>query len=273
MDVSAGADTGGDFPAFRTVPGNPAGGLVIVCDHASNALPAEYGDLGLPPDEFHRHIAYDIGAAAVTLTLAEMLNVPAVLSTFSRLLIDPNRGEDDPTLIMRLSDGAVVPGNAKVDAAERARRIARFHAPYHRAVSETIAASLASGHPPAIFSVHSFTAVWRGARRPWQAGVLWDLDPRFAVPLIEALAADPALTVGDNEPYSGALANDTMYRHATRRGLAHALIEIRQDLIGEAGGAAAWAARLAPILAELNRRPELHEIRRYGSKSGPVDPI
>jgi predicted N-formylglutamate amidohydrolase len=196
-----------------------------------------------------------------------------VLSTFSRLLIDANRGEDDPTLIMRLSDGAVVPGNASVDAGERARRIARFHAPYHTAVETAIVRALETGHPPAIFSIHSFTPVWRGYRRPWHAGVLWDTDPRFALPLIAALRADPALVVGDNEPYSGALANDTMYRHATRRGLAHGLIEIRQDLIGDDAGAEAWADRLEPILVRLNRDPELHTIRHYGSRSGPVVPL
>ena len=176
------------------------------------------------------------------------------MSTFSRLLIDANRGEDDPTLIMRLSDGAIVPGNAAVDAAERARRIARFHAPYHAAIDAAIDRAIAAGRPPALVSIHSFTPVWRGHARPWHAGVLWDTDPRLAVPLIEALRADPALVVGDNEPYAGALANDTMYRHATARGLAHALIEIRQDLIGDEAGAAAWAERLAPILADLNAR-------------------
>ncbi len=109
--------------------------------------------------------------------------------------------------------------------------------------------------------------------RPWHAGILWDADPRLAEPLIAALRADPDLVVGDNEPYSGTLANDSMYRHATRRGLAHGLLEIRQDLIGDGAGAEAWAERLAPIFADLNRRPGVHDIHRYGSRTGPVDPI
>jgi predicted N-formylglutamate amidohydrolase len=196
-----------------------------------------------------------------------------VLSTFSRLLIDANRGEDDPTLVMRLSDGAVVPGNADVDAAGRALRIARFHAPYHAAVDRVIDRSLATGVVPALVSLHSFTPVWRGHRRVWHAGILWDADPRLARPLIDALAEDAALAVGDNEPYHGALINDCMYRHGTRRGLAHALIEIRQDLIGTPAGAEAWADRLAPILAGLNRRPEIHRIEHFGSLTGPVEPI
>ena len=265
-------DEGGEAPFVR-IAGDPAAGLIVLCDHAANRVPADYGDLGLGPDEFRRHIAFDPGAAAVTSGLACQLGVPAVLSTFSRLLIDANRGEDDPTLIMRLSDGAVVPGNAGVDAAEREHRIARFHAPYHAAIAVAIDESLSQGVAPALVSVHSFTPVWRGRKRPWHAGVLWDRDPRLAEPLIAALAADPSLVVGDNEPYSGALANDTLYRHGTRRGLAHALIEIRQDLIADETGARAWSEQLAAILADLNRREEIHKVHHYGSLSGPVDPI
>ena len=230
-------------------------------------MPAEYGGLGLPATEFARHIAYDPGAAAVTKLLAIRLGAPAVLSTFSRLLIDANRGEDDPTLIMRLSDGAVVPGNAAVDAAERARRIGRFHEPYHAAIDAALERGIATGRAPAIVSMHSFTPVWRGSTRPWHAGILWDRDPRFAVPLIEALRADPALVVGDNEPYAGALANDTMNRHATLRGLAHALIEVRQDLIGECRAPPLGPGGLAAILGGLNRDPEVHVVRHYGSNA------
>ena len=255
------------FAPFTEIEGDPASGLLLVCDHADNRVPAEYGDLGLPPAEFRRHIAYDPGAAAVTRKLAATLGAPAVLSTFSRLLIDANRGEDDPTLIMRLSDGAVVPGNATIDAAERARRIRHFHAPYHAAIAAAIDRALATGVVPVLFSAHSFTPVWRGARRSWHAGVLWDRDPRLAVPLIDALRADAALVVGDNEPYAGALLNDTMYRHATKRGLAHALIEIRQDLIADTAGISAWSDRLADILRDLNRDPAIHETRHYGSNA------
>lgn len=256
-----------EFSAFRTIEGDAACGILLVCDHAENRLPAEYGNLGLPASEFSRHIAYDPGAAAVTEVIAAQLGAPAVLSTFSRLLIDPNRGEDDPTLIMRLSDGAVVPGNTNTDAAERARRIASFHAPYHAAIDEAIRSALEAGRPPIILSVHSFTPVWRGVPRPWHAGVLWDKDPRFAVPLIEELRKDERLIVGDNEPYAGALRNDTMYRHATSAGLAHALIEVRQDLISDEGGVEEWATRLASIVRHLNDVEDLHVIRRYGSRA------
>lgn len=256
------AATAAPFVPFAVVDGDPGNGLIILCDHAENRLPSEYGDLGLPAGEFQRHIAYDPGAAEVTRSLAARLDATAVLSTFSRLLIDANRGEDDPTLIMRLSDRAVVPGNADVDAAERAQRIARFHAPYHAAVDQAVKRAIAAGMAPAIVSIHSFTPVWRGAPRPWHAGILWNRDARLAGPLIAALRANTDLIVGDNEPYSGALANDTLDRHAVRAGLANVLIEIRQDLISDAPGVADWVDRLAPIIARLNAVPEVHAVRR-----------
>lgn len=237
--------------AYERLPGRTD--ILLVCDHASNFVPPDYGRLGLDPAEFERHIAYDIGAEGLTRALAARLGAAAVLSRFSRLVIDPNRGLDDPTLVMRLSDGAVVPGNAGVDAAERERRIARFYAPYDAALSQAIEDATASGAAPAIFSLHSFTPLWKGAVRPWHAGILWDRDARLARPLIDALRADPALVVGDNEPYSGALPGDTMWRHAAARGLPHALIEIRQDLICEERGIEDWADRLAPILERLAR--------------------
>ncbi|HEX9569579.1 MAG TPA: N-formylglutamate amidohydrolase [Rhodospirillales bacterium] len=243
---------------FATIEGDAGGGLLILCDHASNSLPPEYGNLGLSEPELARHIAFDPGAAMVARHLAIRLGAPAVLSRFSRLLIDPNRGEDDPTLIMRLSDGTEIPGNAAVDGVERERRIRLYHAPYHAAVDAAIERALAFGRPPMLVSIHSFTPVWRGRARPWHAGILWDRDERLAAAMIAALRAHPEIVTGDNEPYSGALANDTMSRHGTARGLAHALVEIRQDLIGEEAGAVEWADRLAAILAAINGREEMH---------------
>jgi predicted N-formylglutamate amidohydrolase len=256
-----------DSAAVETIPGDPSCGLVVLCDHASNALPPAYGDLGLPSGEFRRHIAYDIGAAALARRIAAALGAPAVLSRFSRLLIDVNRGEDDPTLIMCLSDGAVVPGNARVDAEERQRRLERYYLPYHAAVTRALDEALATGRAPSILSVHSFTPAWKSRPRPWHAGILWDRDPRLAVPLIDALRADSSLVVGDNEPYVGALKGDTLYRHGSKRGLAHALIEVRQDLVGDEKGVAEWAARLVPILARLKDDPDLRVARHFGSRS------
>jgi predicted N-formylglutamate amidohydrolase len=245
--------------------GDNAGGLLILVDHASNFIPPEYRSLGLPETELQRHIAYDIGAGPLGRSLAERLRAPAILTRFSRLLIDANRGEDDPTLIMRLSDGAVVSGNATLDTHERERRLDRFYRPYHLAIERQIEAMLATGVPPAILSIHSYTPIWKAMPRPWHAGIVWDRDPRFARPLIDRLRAEPALHVGDNEPYLGSLKNDTMYRHGTGRGLAHALLEIRNDLIEAPAGVLEWADRLEPILRDIVAEAGLHEIRHYGS--------
>ncbi|MDE2577539.1 MAG: N-formylglutamate amidohydrolase [Hyphomicrobiales bacterium] len=257
-----------NFPAFERIAG--AGPLVLICDHASSATPPSYGNLGLPQAAFARHIAYDIGAAGVTRRLAALLGAPAVLSTFSRLLIDPNRGADDPTLVMRISDGAIVPGNATVDAAETDARIARFWRPYREAIAAELRAVAAAGAVPVVVSVHTFTPVWRNVARPWQAGVLWDRDDRLARPLIAALRAD-GLVCGDNEPYDGALKGDTMYDLCTAAGIAHALVEIRQDLVSEEAGQAAWAERLARLLGPLLADPALGERRFFGSRADGRD--
>ena len=227
---------------FTLIPGRAP--LLFLCDHASGALPPAYGDLGLEPALFATHIARDIGAAAVTRAWAAHFGAAAVLAAWSRLLIDLNRGEDDPTLVMKLSDGSVIPGNREADGAEVARRIVQFHAPYHAA----IAGEIARHGKPALVSVHSFTPVWKGVARPWEIGILWDRDARLAAPLMRILRA-AGFAVGDNEPYSGALENDTLNRHGTKNGLPHVLIEIRQDLIGNDNAAIAFAARLAPLLA------------------------
>ncbi|MCB1480145.1 MAG: N-formylglutamate amidohydrolase [Rhodobiaceae bacterium] len=249
------------YVPFEVIPGDPSCGFLLLCDHATNALPERYGTLGLPQSQLERHIGYDIGVEGVTRRIAADLGIPAVLSRFSRLLIDPNRGRDDPTLVMRISDGAVVPGNARADAAEIGYRLKRFYLPYDRAITEAIDAGIAAGCPPALFSIHSFTPNWRGVQRPWHVGVLWDKDARFAQPLIEAFREDAALVVGDNEPYTGELEGDTMNRHGTRRGLAHALIEVRQDLIAESAGISEWADRLGTMLKRFARYPGLNEIR------------
>jgi len=252
---------------------NPSGnrGILILCDHASAALPEKYGTLGLPVTEFHRHIAYDIGCAEVSRALAARLNCPAILGGYSRLLIDLNRGPDDPTIVMKLSDGAVIPANADVDAFGQAQefnhRISHYHQPYHDAVGDQIKTALDEGMVPAVFSIHSFTPSWRGQSREWQAGVLWDKDPRLALPLMEALSKKDGLKVGDNEPYVGYLRGDTLYRHCTMQGLPHVLLEIRQDLIDTESGQAEWVDRLADIIPALTSADGVQKINRYGSRT------
>jgi predicted N-formylglutamate amidohydrolase len=233
--------------AFDLIAATGGSPLLLLCDHASNRLPAAYGNLGLAPELFATHIAYDIGAAAVTRTLASAYGAAAVLGAWSRLLIDLNRGADDPTLVMKLSDGSIVPGNRAADGDEVARRIAAFHGPYHDAIAREITRMEGAGTVPVILSMHSFTPRWKGTPRPWEVGVLWDEDGRLAKPLMARLAG-AGFAVGDNEPYHGALDGDTLNIHGTRRGLPHVLIEMRQDLIAGEKTALDFAARLKPVL-------------------------
>ena len=260
-----------DFSPFTRLDGARERGLLLVADHAKADLPPAYGHLGLEAAQFARHIAYDIGIEGVAVELNRLLDVPVVMANFSRLLIDPNRGVDDPTLVMQLSDGALVPGNAQLDQAEITHRLTSYYEPYHQAISAEIAAFLAQDITPVILSLHSFTHQWRGTLRPWQLGVLWDKDPRFAVPLLEKLRSDPGLVVGDNEPYTGQLKGDCMYRHGTGRGLAHGLLEIRQDLIQDLEGQKIWAGRLAQMLSELLAQAAViapcRSICHFGSKT------
>jgi predicted N-formylglutamate amidohydrolase len=263
-----GDSAGGGFAAVEDIAGRAEAGVLFICDHASNALPPEYGTLGLAPAEFERHIAYDIGAAEVTRALALHFGAPALLTCFSRLLIDANRGGDDPTLVMRISDGSIIPGNARVDEAEIERRKRLYWQAYRDAVRRRIDEMSAVGPMPAIVSLHSFTPLWRNQPRPWKIGLLWDRDARLAAALLKELESAGHENVGDNEPYDGALVGDTLYELGTERGLAHVLIELRQDLIATPVGAQAWAEQLAGPLANVLARPEMHAIEFYGSRAG-----
>jgi predicted N-formylglutamate amidohydrolase len=259
MDIAKARSARADFSEHQpriadshyVIAGNLDKGVLLVCDHASNALPARYGNLGLPPSQFERHIAYDIGVEEIVNGLASRLEVPAVLSQFSRLLIDPNRGIDDPTLVMEISDGALVPGNIDIPSAERRLRLDNFYLPYHAAIDAQIDRFIAAGVKPVLISVHSFTPAWHGVPRPWHAGFLWEDDRRCTDLFLQELGKDHSLVVADNEPYSGGLAGDCMNVHAVGRGLAHTLIEIRQDLISDAAGVAEWTERLGACMEEL----------------------
>jgi predicted N-formylglutamate amidohydrolase len=231
---------------FELVPATSATPVLLLCDHASNRVPAEYDRLGLAPPLFETHIAYDIGAAQVTRALAGAYGAAAVLGGTSRLLIDLNRGAEDPTLVMKLSDGSIIPGNRNAGPAEIARRIEAFHAPYHAAIRAEIA-RIAAAAIPVLVSLHSFTPAWKAVPRPWEVGILWDRDGRLAQPLMAHLA-QAGFVVGDNEPYHGALEGDTLNQHGTSQGFPHVLIEMRQDLIGSPDQALAFAVRLKPVL-------------------------
>lgn len=242
-----------DDPApFRVMAPHGSAAILVVCDHAANAVPRRLGTLGLPDAELGRHIGWDIGAEAVARGLAERLGAQAIMASFSRLVIDCNRGLADPGAIAAQSDGTVVPGNAGLDAAARAARVEEIYWPYHRAIAAALDAFAARGVTPALISVHSFTPRMNGAHRPWHLGVLWDQDPRVAVPLLHALGRREGLVVGDNEPYTARSPIDfTVPHHAGPRGLPHVTLEIRQNEIDAAAGAARYAALLAETLAPI----------------------
>lgn len=223
---------------------------LITCDHATNIVPPSVngGDLGLPPSEIGRHIAYDLGAAEVTRALADLMNAPAILSRFSRLVIDPNRGADDPTLIMKLYDGTLIPANRHITDAEAQRRLDTYWRPYHDAY-ETLAARR---DDTAIVAIHSFSPKLNGrAPRPWQIGILHAGESSFGPALIKRLEREPDLCVGDNEPYAGHLPGDAVDQHALKTNRPNVLIELRHDVIETAEQQQGWARRLAPILTEV----------------------
>lgn len=219
---------------------------LITCDHARNTVPPDLGGtLGLPEADMQRHIAYDIGAEGVALALAEALGAPVICAQFSRLVIDPNRGEDDPTLLMRLYDGSVIPSNRDADAVERERRLDAYYRPYHHALDRLAARR----DDTVIVAVHSFTRQLRGRpSRPWHVGILHAWDRRLSDPLIDLLGREPDLTVGRNQPYPGHLPGDSIDRHALRHGRNNTLIELRSDLIETPETQARWGRRLAPLL-------------------------
>lgn len=246
--LQKGRDTDMTYQPFRISGADRTGPWLVTCDHATNTIPQDVcgGTLGLAQSDMGRHIAYDPGAAGVSLALAEALEAPVVTANFSRLVIDPNRGEDDPTLLMRIYDGTVIPGNRHADAGELDHRLNLCYRPYHRAVAE-IAARRSD---TVICSVHSFTPQLRGrSPRPWHVGILHShIDPRLAEKLITRLEAEGDIVVGDNEPYGGHLPGDSIDRHALQTGRPNVLIELRQDLIETPDAQRSWGHRLAPLL-------------------------
>jgi predicted N-formylglutamate amidohydrolase len=230
--------------------GDSAGRFVIVCEHASNSVPEQFAGLGLPGEALESHIAWDPGALDVARHLAERLEGPLVRATVSRLIIDCNRPLDATDLIVAESGSTAIPGN-RIGEAERAKRIATIHDPFHAALSRLIETRLAAGRPTALVSVHSFTPVLHGFARPWHVGVIFGGDRRLADPLITGLKNYGSLVVGVNEPYSPA---DRVFytheRHAGPYNLPSVMIEIRNDLIENQAGQRAMAERLAGLLNE-----------------------
>jgi len=224
--------------------------LLIVCDHAGRTLPWRSQKLGLSENDLERHIAWDIGAAAVSRHLGEALHACVVAQTYSRLLIDCNRPPDAPTSIVEMSDRTAVPGNIGLTDAERDARLREIFEPYHGAIAAEIDRRQALAQPTVLIAMHSFTPELMAERRPWHIGVLYR-DPPFAAIVRDLLRAEEDLVVGDNEPYAVSDTSDyTIPVHGERRGLPHTGIEIRQDLIADEAGQRRWATLLARVLPQ-----------------------
>jgi predicted N-formylglutamate amidohydrolase len=249
----------GDPPALSVIDVPAARPALLVCDHASARIPSALGALGLPDEAFAAHIALDIGAAAVVHHLSRRLELPAVLSGYSRLVVDCNRALSDPTAFPDYSDGRRVPGNIELGHADRQARADAVYWPYHHAIRGRLQALEALADAPALIAIHSFSPSLGGRDRPWHFGILWDKDPRIPVPLMRALEELPNVIVGDNEPYSGKHPSDfTVDHHAEAEGLPHVSIELRQDLIGSDQGVAHWGDILAEALIPVLSDPGLY---------------
>lgn len=227
---------------FRVVNAGGRSPMVLICDHASNRVPVGYGDLGLPEAERQRHIAWDIGAAAICELLAVRFDAPAILSEVSRLVVDCNRHFADASLAPAISDGTRVPTNQNLTKDERRHRWERFHQPYHQAIEDVITRKLAGGQEPVVVSIHSMTPVMKGVARPWQIAMCWQEDERLSRPMLDALRKRGDIVVGDNEPYSLDRNEDySVPVHAMSRGLKHLQVEFRQDEVAEPVGQHRWA--------------------------------
>jgi predicted N-formylglutamate amidohydrolase len=252
--VGAGRADGGlldqDEPSpVEVVDGSPTSPFFITCDHAGRRIPRGLGTLGVPEARLESHIAWDLGAAGVARRLGAALEATVVLQRYSRLVIDCNRPLAAPDSIVALSEGTAVPGNREVSAADADRRASAIFRPYHDHIARALDDRRATGQPTILVAMHSFTPVFHGVARPWHIGVLYQRDPRLAVVLRDGLRGDPALVVGDNQPYSVSdLTDYGLIQYGERRRNPHVELELRQDLIAEPEGQQQWANRLAELL-------------------------
>ena len=229
--------------------------FVFACDHAGRQVPRALGDLGLAPEHFERHIAYDIGIEPVARRLAAAFDAPLVAQRYSRLVIDCNRPTHVPASIPTISEATPIPGNEELAPAAREARIRALFRPYHDTLEGILEARAQAGIPTILIAMHSFTPVYNGASRPWRLGLLYDRDTRLAGAMLRILNDDAAPYIGDKLPYAVSEETDyTLPVHGERRGLLHAGFEIRQDQIGEAMGQAAWATWLELLFVRVLER-------------------
>lgn len=223
--------------------------FVIVVDHAGKRIPRRLDDLGLPPAELDRHIAWDIGSLAMSRRMAAILDAPLIAQNYSRLVIDCNRDPGVDTSIPRIGEYTPIPGNAQLTESDLAARRAEIFEPYHRRIRALLDERAAAGRATILVAQHSMTPVFKGVHREMHAAILYNRDRRFAGLVLDQLRAETGLRVADNQPYFVSDATDyTIPRHGEARGLPHVEIEIRQDLISDDAGQAEWAQRIARAL-------------------------
>ncbi len=239
----------GDPPPFSVHNATGAAPLLLLCDHASKAVPKSLANLGLSDAELARHIGWDIGGLDAALELARALDAPLVASGYSRLVIDCNRWPGGAGSIPEVSDGTPVPANKGLTATDIEARAAACFWPYHREVDRQLDRLTQGGRKVCLLVMHSFTPQMNGFKRPWHVGVLWNDDARLPEPILAELRRDTSLMVGDNEPYSARASYEyTLAAHAKARGLPHCSLEVRQDLMATPQDARVWGRRLAPAI-------------------------
>ena len=224
--------------------------IVLICEHASNYIPEVFDGLGLPPEDLVRHIAWDIGAEAVSRALSLHLDAPCFIGKYSRLLIDLNRPPGSPTSIPERSEATDIPGNFLLGAEDRQLRTERIFTPFQAAISRHLDLRQQQGRPTKIIAIHSFTPVFLGEQRPWHAGILFGKSFGLGRQIIDRLTEITKLRIGANVPYVIERISDyAIPVHGEDRGLDAVLVEIRQDLIGSADGQSRWATYLAAALS------------------------
>jgi len=236
-------------PPFEVVEGTPASRFVITCDHAGRRIPRALRSLGLPASELERHIAWDLGVEALGRKLARALDATLVLQRYSRLVVDCNRRPSRPDSMPKTSEDTTIPGNAELTPEAARERVEEIFEPYHARIRAELDAREAANRPTTLILLHSFTPVYRGVGRAWHAGVLYLHEPSLALRVLGALRAESDLVVGENEPYAATELTDYgIIEHGEARGLPHVELEVRQDLLADERGIAAWSERLARVL-------------------------
>ncbi|MDF0498437.1 N-formylglutamate amidohydrolase [Bradyrhizobium yuanmingense] len=246
-----------DLAPVELVNADGRADFVFVCEHAGAAIPQRLGNLGLPAAELVRHIAFDIGAEAVARRLSARLDAQLLIQRYSRLVVDCNRPFSAPDCIPEVSDGTVVPANLRLSDYQRCQRYNEIHEPFHREVANLLDRRAETGSPTVLVAVHSFTGRLRGGPiRPWQLGVLSNRDPSFAESFFAAFQRrNPTTISARNEPYGVDDEGDyTIPVHGEARGLSHLLLEIRNDLIGNADGQRIWSSLIVEALIEAREK-------------------